>query len=282
MDNPRNLERVADQRAENMIREAEAAKAKMLDVTGMLPHSHPHFENMQFATNTTLMDESFLMVASHIDETLRRKIENGEYVDFAKLLPRERGEDNQGMLQLINQNGHFGWIPEIDKNNVISNFYKWEQAFHVFSDVYSRVNPTRAAELIQYNHVISTASSSYTWENVYKYDKHFRMHMARNPLRSWAIILQQVWTMFLKDRNRNNNSSGNERRNKRDICCRYNKGKCTYGTNCKFDHRCGICGKFGHAAHLCRRADKHDKHDKQDRFDNARWNDKKREKNPDQ
>ena len=46
---------------------------------------------------------------------------------------------------------------------------------------------------------------------------------------------------------RNNGSSGKK------LCWKYNQGKCTYGFNCKFDHRCGICGKTGHGAHICRK-----------------------------
>ena len=40
---------------------------------------------------------------------------------------------------------------------------------------------------------------------------------------------------------------------KKDLCWHFNRGKCSYGLNCKFDHRCGVCGKFGHGAHSCRR-----------------------------
>ena len=32
------------------------------------------------------------------------------------------------------------------------------------------------------------------------YDKDFRLHMAKHPTRSWAIILQQAWSVWLKDR----------------------------------------------------------------------------------
>ena len=37
-------------------------------------------------------------------------------------------------------------------------------------------------------------------------------------------------------------------------CRRFNKGRCTFGLSCKFDHRCSVkkCGKFGHGAHQCR------------------------------
>ena len=43
------------------------------------------------------------------------------------------------------------------------------------------------------------------------------------------------------------------RSGRKEICHRFNKGKCTYGASCKFEHRCSApkCGKFGHGAHMC-------------------------------
>ena len=124
--------------------------------------------------------------------------------------------------------------------------------------IYTRRYPERATELIQYNHIIHTAALTYVWENVYLYDRDFRLHLSRYPHRSWSVILQQAWTMRLKDRNRNKGNSGNKNgggssRSKkgRDICWRYNTGRCTFGTSCKFDHHCAICNKFGHGAHIC-------------------------------
>ena len=42
---------------------------------------------------------------------------------------------------------------------------------------------------------------------------------------------------------------------KKEIRHRFNKGLCTAGCNCKYDHRCEVkeCGKFGHGAHMCRK-----------------------------
>ena len=65
-----------------------------------------------------------------------------------------------------------------------------------FSDIYTRAKPHKSTELIQYSHIIHTT----VWENVYSYDKDFRLHMAENPGRSWAIILQQAWSLHLRDR----------------------------------------------------------------------------------
>ena len=40
---------------------------------------------------------------------------------------------------------------------------------------------------------------------------------------------------------------------RKEICRRFNEGKCTAGLSCKYDHRCLECGKFGHGEHICRK-----------------------------
>ena len=102
------------------------------------------------------------------------------------------------------------------------------------------------------------------WENVYLYDCQFRIHMARNPARSWAIILQQAWAMYLKDRHRLTDYNKSDRKSKRETCWRFNRGKCSYGSSCKFEHKRGTCGKFGHGTFNCRRLQ-----DKGDRNNNG-------------
>ena len=123
--------------------------------------------------------------------------------------------------------------------------------------------------------MIHMAANSAPWENVAAYDRDLRRHMARHPLRSWGIILQQAWTVHIKDTGRNfrGETSRNERERtpnrKKDLCWRFNKGKCSYGLNCKFDHRCGVCNKFGHGAQSCRKLglDRNSYPDKSDRME---------------
>ena len=85
--------------------------------------------------------------------------------------------------------------------------------------------------------------------------------MGNFPERNWSIILQQAWSMCLKDRIHSsavgtgynkNNFNGNFGKGKKDICKRFNKGLCTAGRGCKYNHRCLGCGKFGHDVHICR------------------------------
>ena len=169
-------------------------------------------------------------------------------------------------MELIMKNGRAFWTPATGDVTNINCFAKWEQAFHIYSKVYTSAHPQKASELIQYNHIIHTISMSYIWENVYSYDKEFHLHISKHPNRSWAIILQQAWMMRLKDRLRfevNNNSgmrfsqgshAGGNQTQKGEACRRFNRGRCNFGQSCKYDHRWTYCGKFGHGFFSCRKA----------------------------
>ena len=180
-------------------------------------------------------------------------------------------------MELVIKDGKTFWLPAVSGDKLsICNFSKWEQAFRVYSNIYTQVHPDRAAELIEYNHIIHSIALSFVWDNVdlYGYDKDFRLHMSRHPDRSWAIILQQVWTMRLRDRLRHDNQGagsstshfsggghghyhnghGNHSKGKSpDYCKRYNKGKCNLGRDCRYEHRCSYCYKFGHGVIVCRK-----------------------------
>ena len=197
---------------------------------------------------------------AYVDKVTQMKIINNEFVDFAKLLLKERvAREDDHRMELVYKAGATYFVPASDKDgSVINSFTKWEKAFRVFSNIFTREYPKRASELIQYNHVIYSAAMSYYWDNVYLYDKEFRMHMSNFPGRSWAVILPQAWMMYLKDRIRttdNGNDNGNMNgKGKREICKRFNKGKRTAGFRCAYEHRFLGCGKIGHGVHICRKA----------------------------
>ena len=107
---------------------------------------------------------------------------------------------------------------------------------------------------------------AYVWENVYTYDREFRLHMSRYPQCSWGMILQQAWSLRLKDRLSagnnwdstnnfsNNNSRGNSSRAKVNEPCRhFNRGHCNFGATCKYEHKCSYCFKYGHGSVHCRK-----------------------------
>ena len=245
---PSTLKRVAnlspEGNAAKMIQEAEKVRAIMFEVP------------VKF--NTSQIDEDYQMIDSHLDDSLKHKIQAFEYVDFARLISKNKSlrDEERQRLEIVNKNGMSFLSPVAEGNIMINSYGKWEQAFRIYSNVLTTKFPAKSTELLQYNHTIHSASSTYVWDNVYAYDKEFRHHIARHPYRSWGVILE-AWTMLLKDRARSEGffqkGSFNKMAKKGKICKRFNRGRCMYGLLCKYEHRCAIpkCGKFGHGAHVC-------------------------------
>ena len=239
--------------AAKLIQDAENSRARMFDVPGK-----------DLALSAQLIDEDYCMIDSYVDKSFKKKIQNFEYIDFSRLINKNRTvrDDERQRIEIINHNGmsFLSPVANRDSNISINSYGKWEQAFRVYSNILTTRFLGKSPELLQYNHTIHSAAMSYQWDNVYAYDKEFRQHIARHPCRSWSVILQQAWTMLLKDRLKGDNSSyyknnnSNNRSGQKEICKRFNKGQCTYGLSCRYDHRCAVpkCGKFGHGAHICR------------------------------
>ena len=91
-----------EQRTDRIIRQSEAAKARINQVPGktakmladevVMQQDKDNLEQVvtrRKIMHSTLVDEEFCLVASHVEESIKRKIEEGEYVDFAKLLPQD-------------------------------------------------------------------------------------------------------------------------------------------------------------------------------------------------
>ena len=192
-----------EDKSRQIIKNAEKSKAMIFQQSGKRTLDRSDF--------TAKMDEDYLVIGAHVDECTQAKITKGEYIDFGKLIPKDKiVSEEDGWMELIMKNGKAYWVPVTGESTNISNFQKWEQAFRIYCNVYTSAHPHRASELIQYNHIIHTISMTYVWDNVYAYDKEFRMHLARHPECSWAIILQQAWSMRLKDRREHwPNSGGN-------------------------------------------------------------------------
>ena len=195
-ENEWDLNTAAQEEVEMHIREAESSRARIMMIPGndntQCSNLVNRFQVGQLAAkhHSSLVDDNYLVIGGHVDPVLRGKIIRGEYVDFARLLPKNRSYNDDGRLELVNRGGQTYFVPANRDLRAISNFHKWEQAFQIFSNIYTKEYPDRASELIQYNHIIFTVSSTYIWDNVYNYDREFRTHLSYYPERSWSIILQ--------------------------------------------------------------------------------------------
>ena len=156
-----------EDRSEKLLRETEAAKGRVYGTTGIVHKEKNNPYKLHFTKeriHSMLVDEEYSAIGSHLDESMIEKIKSRAYVDFSKLLPRDRlaiEEDNR--LQPIVKDGQVFWQPPADNLTVgnISSYYRWEQAFKVYSNIYTRAHPHRASELIQYSHDIHAASLTF-------------------------------------------------------------------------------------------------------------------------
>ena len=94
------IEPTPEEKVEEMVRQAEKAKARIFSTPGMdmnIEENHFNTERlgepearMRFNETSALIDEGYIVVGGHIDDSLVAKISRGEYVDFGKLLPKDR------------------------------------------------------------------------------------------------------------------------------------------------------------------------------------------------
>ena len=73
--------------------------------------------------HSMIVDEDYLVVAAHVDAATKQKIEVGEYVDFAKLLPKDKIlEEEEVKLQMVVKQGQTFWSPVNENKNSITSF----------------------------------------------------------------------------------------------------------------------------------------------------------------
>ena len=111
-------------------------------------------------------DDEFFHVTCHIESGLRTKIARGEFIDFEKLLPKDKGggggniaSADESKVELVSKDGHTYFKPV--KECQINGLRRWEQAFHVYAAIYTEANPERSGEIWQYIHTINVAASAY-------------------------------------------------------------------------------------------------------------------------
>ena len=240
----------AKNNADELICQAEKSKADILKPAGEI-------NKIDKVEKPGMMDDEFFLQTSHVKPALVEKIEKGEFVDLVELLPREKYIHNpDGRVHLVNKEGAPQFVTTTEKEPpMINSLRRWEQAFEIFATIYMHKFPEKAPELFQYKFNIKEAASVYIWDNVYRYDIAFRQLMALNQKRKWNVILQQGWSLFLKEKIERGNHFGSNSTKKKfkkpKNCWHFNRGKCSYGNSCRFQHRWNNCDSTDHGTASC-------------------------------
>ena len=220
-----------------------------------------------------------------LPQQIIRRIRSGKFVDFDYLLPHSTapGKSHGDALLMVASNDGFRLTPKSKNKAKVFDFFSWSQAWAIFMMYYLYFNPHRLQEILGYYQRAVEFASRYIFEDFEAYDIQFRHAMAGSRSRRWdklddnlkARYLLQTKPVCVGCRNfghrfmdcpveaKNNKDAA---RNKRDFsfsepprdlrtmyCRTFNSpysGSCPQ--NCRFMHKCNICGGGNHSAVHCK------------------------------
>ena len=219
-------------------------------------------------------------ISAHIPVKIKEKIWAGEYVDLSILLKSAKDLVSDWQLNgdLVIKGGQLTVVKQ--KHNSITNIHVWTSAFMVFMGVMLEKWPNKGQELLKYMHTIRFAASRGSNTGWVGYDEQYRLRKARFPYTSWGDIDVELWLLYVSSPqvqvqrvdfggqailastgnstqavvprwapNIQKGKVGNLQRGIR-ACWGFNRGKCQFGSNCKFAHKCSRC--FGdHTVNNC-------------------------------
>ena len=201
-------------------------------------------------------------LASHLTKTTTTAITNGEYVDFATLLPisslLEQARNSQLHLQ-VGAQGVTIPLPATSKRPKITSIEKWLDAFAIFSSVLVSIYPSRAAALIAYQQLIRDAVRKFPGMAWYVYDVEFRRRASHNLSLNWGErdvqLYLDTFTGLPNSGCRTCSSSDHhadscplspprsrDSPNRSDLCYNFNNGRPCARSPCPYKHRCNQPG----------------------------------------
>ena len=185
---------------------------------------------------------------NHVPMTIRTKVWNNEYVDFAELLKRTAVVIDQPKV-LKERNGQLVWKAASSSRKVY-NYIVWRSVFNVFSGINLLRYPNLGTQLLQYAYYIQEAASTTQW--LYVYDVSFRQKLGETGHTNWEILDMPLYNSTIS---RAPTSGRNQLALQSVVfnckpCIKYNQGNCQGG--CGYPHRCSKCSKNGHLANQYR------------------------------
>lgn len=112
-------------------------------------------------------------------------------------------------------------------------------------------------DYLKYTEMIGEIASRYTWQTILLFDDEYRHRQTKLGF-SWGTDASHLGTVMLRDQDHSSflpavrQTSGTPFQrpsgNLREVCRKFNRGGCSYGTGCLCDHLCAVCGHRDHGA----------------------------------
>ena len=131
-----------------------------------------------------------------ISSKVVKKIERGEFVDFAELLPKKPGVEEQSYSELAKE----GIIVVTESRHLksqkkaIHDISSWMEAFLAFTAIRNRKHPAHTNDLLAYGVLIAQGARDYKGLGWRSYDYQFRrLAAARGNLGNWGLKDVPLW-----------------------------------------------------------------------------------------
>ncbi len=197
------------------------------------------------------------------------RIRDGQFVELAHFPVFEDGPSEAGEWRADpyeETEGRAGGSSRKKAPKEVPDLAGWGTAFTLLQVAWASREPKMWVPLMAYRESIVKIARRYPWQQVARYDRRFRQEAAGKADVRWedeniSLLLDVVHTGQTargEHRQGAGRSDPGPRRaaaRRRGVCYQYSKGedRCTYGSSCKFDHLCSVCGG-DHSAAACRRA----------------------------
>ncbi len=210
--------------------------------------------------NTYLLKHYPHALYAHVPSPLREWVWKNLGVELKSLLLDLKSYKGQPTMTLVHDPvTNALQFKESNAAKDIYNWTMWQKAFCTFKALYLMVHPQKEPEITKYKNDIQNFATNYYWSAVTSYNQLFRQYLADFPKCSWAMVDQDLFmtelvphrlpAQFRGQQPRGSPASGDILRT--GVCNMFNRGNCTWGKKCRYDHRCTTCNKFGHTSQVC-------------------------------
>ena len=181
----------------------------------------------------------------HVDDKLRKKIREGELIDFKLMVPRARGDKPRKRFSLVD--GFFEEVEDNDKN--LESFYSWIDAFIVFMSIHLEFYPSDVQGLLRHFEIVKGFHMA--GKDGIEYDFQFRRLKSRNADVVWGEYIAEL-AGDLRETKTSKKKANQPGRKSGRYCLRFNSAAgCKFGNTCRFTHKCKKCFSPDHPEYRC-------------------------------
>lgn len=174
-----------------------------------------------------------------IPAKLRRRIEDGHFIQMAELMPDH--------LELLNSSEDD--LPRTrHKHQDLTNILDWVQCFSTYVAVIAQATPQHVSDRIAYMNLVVNGHRRFQDFDWASYDRQFRLKAAASPIPQWSTMEGTLWNLSRSSQpvtqsSRPATSQTPSGPRKTPICLEWNENPsagCPH-IGCRYDHVCYRC-----------------------------------------